>query len=154
MTDKIKKTYELAYFLSSSIKEDDILNYVKKIRDELTKLSCEITKEELPQLRKLAYDIRKEKEGYFGYMHFNGAVDAVKELNSVFNLSNYVLRHLITEVTKNQLLQIEQDLAPVKRPKETSEEESVLKEGAKSQVEENKANIEHLDEKLEEILNK
>jgi small subunit ribosomal protein S6 len=152
MTDKIKKTYELAYFLSSSIKEDDVLDYLKKIRDELTKLDCGIVKEELPQLRKLAYEIKKEKEGYFGYMHFTGTTDTVKELNATFILSDDILRHLITEVTKSQITQIEQDLAPARKPKEASEEESILKEGAKSQVEENKTDIEHLDEKLEEIL--
>ncbi len=154
MTDKIKKTYELAYFLSSSIKEDDVLNYIKKIRDELTKLDCEIAKEELPQLKKLSYEIKKEKEGYFGYMHFIGTPDTVKELNAIFTLSDDILRHLITEVTKSQIAQLEQDLAPARKPKEDSEEESILKEGAKSQVEENKTDIEHLDEKLEEILNK
>jgi len=152
MTDK--KTYELAYFLSSSIKEDDVLEHVKKIRDELTKLNCEITKEELPQLRKLAYAIKKENEGYFGYMHFEGTPDVVKELNAIFVLTDHILRHLITEVTKYQKIQMEQDLAPARKPREESEEESILKEGVKSQIEENKADIGKLDEKLEEILNK
>ena len=154
MTDKIKRTYELAYFLSSSIKEDDVLEHVKKIRDELTKLNCEITKEELPQLRRLAYDIKKEGEGYFGYLHFVGTPDIVKELNASFILTDYILRHLITEVTNSQKRQMEQDLAPARKPREVTEEESILKEGAKSQVEENKADIGQLDEKLEEILNK
>ncbi len=152
MTDKNTRIYELAYFLSSSIKEDDVLNHLKKIRDELTKLKCEINKEELPQLKKLAYEIKKEKEGYFGYLHFTGSPNIVKELNKIFNLSDDILRHLITEVSKKQLLQLEQDLSPTKKPKEDNENESVLKEGAKSQVEENKTDIEHLDEKLEEIL--
>jgi len=154
MTDKNKRIYELAYFLSSSIKEDDILNHVKKLREELAKHDCEVTKEELPQLKKLAYDIKKESEGYFGYMHFTGAPSSIKEINTAFILFEDLLRHLITEVTKSQLRQIEQDLAPARKPRENPEEESILKEGIKGQVEENKADIEHLDEKLEEILNK
>ncbi len=156
MTDTNKKIYELAYFLSSSINEDDVLKHVQKLREILAKHNADIQKEELPKIRTLAYPIRHETEGYFGWLHFECPVDKIKDINTALQMEKDVLRHLIIEVTKKQVAQMTAPKANVKKPEPSKESnvDSVLKEGAKSYVDENKVDIESLDEKLEEILNK
>ncbi|MBI3671188.1 30S ribosomal protein S6 [Candidatus Azambacteria bacterium] len=158
MSDKHKKLYELAYFLSSSIAEDDVASYTHKLRELLEKHDSEIVKEDAPHIRNLAYPIKHELQGYFGYMHFKNSPKNINEINTALRLTvDYVLRSLITEVSKKQLEQMAGGniYIPSKQQKEAEAAvESVLKEGAKSKVEEQKASFGELDEKLDEILNK
>jgi len=155
MSDTHKKLYELAYFMSSSIKEEDVLKHVQKLREALEKQGAEITKEELPKNTRLAYPIKHEKEGYFGWMHAQLPPEKLKDLNMALNLSDDVLRFLFTEVTKSQIAQMQAGkFTRFHKPKAEESVESVLREGAKSHVEEQKVEIGGLDEKLEEILNK
>ncbi len=152
-----KKLYEFAYFLSSSISEDDVLKHVQELRDILEKHSGEIVREELPQIRNLAYPIKHQRQGYFGYTHFKTSNDQIKDLNITLQLSKDILRFFIIEVSKKQLEQLAGGNIniPKKQQKEAEKAvESVLKRGAKSQVEEQKVEFEELEEKLEEILNK
>ncbi len=155
MTEKNTKLYELAYFLSSSINEDEVLKHLDDLKSILLKYDAQITKEELPKIRDLAYQIKHQTQGYFGYMHFNASPEKIKDINTDIKMSDDVLRHIIIEVTKKQ---IEQMNMPVHQPKKTETEktnaESVLKEGATSHVDENKVELGELDEKLDEILNK
>ena len=157
MSDKSKKLYEIAYFLSSSIKEDDVLKHVQKLRELLEKHGGEITKEELPQIKYLAFPIKHERQGYFGYAHFKISSEKIKELSGVLKLTDDILRFLILKVTKAQIEQMTTSHINIPRKEQEKAEEaveSVLKEGAKSQVEEQKVELGELDEKLEELLNK
>ncbi|MEK7452961.1 MAG: 30S ribosomal protein S6 [Patescibacteria group bacterium] len=158
MSDKNTKLYELAYFLSSSISEDEVSSYLKKLQELMKKHSGEIVKDELPQIKNLAYEIKHENQGYFGYMHFKISPKDISELTTSINLTaGYVLRFLITEVSKKQLEQMSgrSIYIPARQQREAEEAvESVMKEGVKSNVEEQKASLGELDKKLNEILNK
>ena len=157
MTDTNKKLYELAYFLSSSINEDDVLKHLDDLKKMLAEYEAEIVKEELPKIKNLAYIIRHQTQGYFGYIHLKLPSDKLPEINDKLKRSDDVLRHIIIEVTKKQIEQMTAPAPQIRRPeaeKEETESESVLKDGAVSHVDENKVELGELDEKLDEILNK
>lgn len=156
MTDD-KNTYEMAYFLSSSISEDNVSEHIQKVRDILSKNDCEITKEELPKIRPLAYPIKHEKLGYFGYLQFKTGPDKIKEINSSLSLTDFVLRHLITSITAKHTKLAEKELAVGKQKAAfaSQKQESIFKkESSESQIDQNKIALAELDQKLDEILKK
>ncbi len=150
-----RKLYEIGYFLVSTLKEDEIPSALDSIKSELAKFGAEVKTEIFPKLRKLAYPIKHENEGYFGWMHIEAQTDKINEISRYLWMNDKILRHIIIEVTKRQLAQMElnKSRSSVRRKKDEPMED-VIKEGGKSYVEEKKVELEELDEKLEEILNK
>lgn len=157
-----KKLYELSYFISPDITDEEAVAYSQKIKDMLGVRADEISKEEAPFKRKLAYAIKHKKQGYFGWFHFLAVPSTIKELGKKLMFDPQVLRHLIITVDKKQLAQIKKpaQAAAYERgqrdvmDKETIEKSIFKKEGAVSVQEEKKAELGELDKKLEEVLNK
>ncbi|MBI5913591.1 30S ribosomal protein S6 [Candidatus Azambacteria bacterium] len=157
-----KKLYELSYFISPDITDEEALTYSQKIKDMLGLRADEVGKEEAPFKRKLAYPIKHKKQGYFGWIHFLAVPGTIKELGKKFTFDPMILRHLIITVDKKQLAQMKkpaQAAAYEKAQKDVMDKEAVeksifKKEGAVSIQEEKKAELGDLDKKIEEVLNK
>ena len=162
-SEEIKQNlYELAYFISPQIKEDEIVSHINKIKGLITSKKSEVAKEEIPHQRRLAYPIGRHKEGFFGYFHFSSSPKSVREISDALTLDSSVLRHLLITVTTKQSAQMKKSTQSVsaqekvkKMMHKAKEEESIFKkEDAVSHLEEHKVELEELDKKLEEILNK
>jgi len=95
-------------------------------------------------------------------MHFVMGSDAVQPMSKALALDKTILRHLIIAVDAKQITQMRKPaqniMAQEKTIKDAADKEAVekaiFKEGAVSAQEEKKVEIEELDKKLEEILNK
>ncbi|MCR4322521.1 MAG: 30S ribosomal protein S6 [Candidatus Azambacteria bacterium] len=157
-----KKLYELSYFISPDITDEEAIAYSQKIKDMLGVRADEVSKEEAPFKRRLAYAIKNKNQGYFGWFHFLAVPSTIKDLGKKLILDSSVLRHLIITVDKSQLAQLKkpaQAAAYEKTQKDVMDKEAVeksifKKEGAVSVQEEKKADLGDLDKKLEEVLNK
>ncbi|OGD32597.1 30S ribosomal protein S6 [Candidatus Azambacteria bacterium RIFCSPHIGHO2_02_FULL_52_12] len=161
MESEVKKTYELSYFITPEVKDEEVVAYAQKIKDFVTgekEEKTEITREEMPSKRRLAYPIEHKKQGYFGFMHFAASPEKLKEVKNKLVLDNNILRHLIIVVDKKQVAHMTRPaprVAAVKQPVQAEIDKEVFKKGhTVSQQEENKVEFEELDKKLEEILNK
>ncbi|OGD36616.1 30S ribosomal protein S6, partial [Candidatus Azambacteria bacterium RIFCSPHIGHO2_01_FULL_51_74] len=98
MESEVKKTYELSYFITPEVKDEEVVAYAQKIKDFVTgekEEKTEITREEMPSKRRLAYPIEHKKQGYFGFMHFAASPEKLKEVKNKLVLDNNILRHLI-----------------------------------------------------------
>ena len=155
--------YELAYFISPQVKENEIVSHINKIKDLISGKKGEISKEEIPHQRRLAYPIKRQKEGFFGFIHFSSSSPkSAREINDALLLDSSILRHLLITVTPKQLAQMKKSTQSVsaqekvkKMMHKAKEEESIFKkEDAVSHLEKHKVELEELDKKLEEILNK
>jgi len=160
--DANKKLYEIAYFISPDLGDEEAIAYTATIRNAITKANGDVQKEEMVQKRRLAHSINHKKQGYFGYMHFVMGSDAVQPMSKALALDKTILRHLIIAVDAKQITQMRKPaqniMAQEKTIKDAADKEAVekaiFKEGAVSAQEEKKVEIEELDKKLEEILNK
>ena len=157
-----KNLYELAYFISPQIKDEEVASYLGKLKGLIVTKNGEITKEEIPHRRRLAYPIKRHKDGFFGYFHFTSPAKSAKEINNALILDSSILRHLIVLVDKKQTNQMQKSTQSVSTQEKVKKmihkakaEESIFKkEDAVSHIEEHKVELEELDKKLEEILNK
>lgn len=160
---KNKKLYELSYFISPDLKDDEAVSHAHTVKNLIAAHKGEIEKEETPRKRQLAYPILRKTHGYFGYFHFQAEPSAIREITGTLALDAQILRHLLVAVNKKQITQMQKPfrsiVAQEKMKKKTIEKEkiaeTIFKEGA-PQLEEKKIEIEEgeLDKKLDEILNK
>lgn len=156
-----KKLYELSYFITPDLKDEEAVSHAHTVKNLIVAHSGEIDKEEAPRKRPLAYPISRKTHGYFGYFHFLANPSAVREITGALSLDARMLRHLLITVGKKQIAQMQKPFRSIavqeKMKKKAMEKEkiaeTIFKEGA-PQLEEKKVEMEELDKKLEEILNK
>lgn len=109
MDEKDSKKYELAYLLSPLVpadKLDETLN--QEVFSVITGLNGEITFKSNPDLKKLAYTIKKVthnqrssfKDAYFGYVQFTALPEVIDELNNKLKKSEQLVRFLLIMALK------------------------------------------------------
>lgn len=156
METKEKKLYELAYFITPDLKDEEAISYADTIKGVVTANAGEVNKEEAPRKRRLAYPIKHKTQGFFGYLHFFAEPTGIAGINGKLALDKNVLRHLVIIVDKKQIAQMRRPhhsvaMQGTKKMDKEAIEQSIFKEGHQ---EEKKADLGELDKKLEEILNK
>lgn len=160
--DTNNKLYEIAYFISPDLGDEEAVAYTATIKNAITKANGEVQKEEGLHKRRLAHPLNHKKQGYFGYMHFVMDAQKIQPMSRALSLDKTILRHMIIAVDNKQIVQMQKPaqniMAQEKTKKDAADKEAVekaiFKEGAVSAQEEKKVEIEELDKKLEEILNK
>ncbi|GIW66206.1 MAG: hypothetical protein KatS3mg095_0104 [Candidatus Parcubacteria bacterium] len=89
----MKNTYELGYWLNI---ESETKSDLERIKNILKKYEAEILFEEIPQKRNLAYPIKKQKLGYFGYLIFElEKKENLEKINEELKNISSILRFII-----------------------------------------------------------
>lgn len=145
------KSYEVSYLLSPRIPEDGVIKYVETIRSLIEKHGGLIENAPTPKLIRLAYPIKKETHGYFGYMQFLVAPQAVRDIHSGMQADESILRHLIIEWKKETAKQ-QAMMQKIFTKKDESSTADAPESGQKEAAEPSHANEQEIDEKLDELL--
>lgn len=93
----MKRDYELVVLLHPDL-EIDLEKPLTKLRKIIADNKGEITKEENWGKRKLAYRINKEDFAVYVYLEVSLPGETVKKLQSTLNITDEVLRYLLTAV--------------------------------------------------------
>lgn len=91
------RDYELVVVFHPDL-EIDLEKPLTKVRSIITDNGAEITKEDNWGKRKLAYKIRKEEFGVYVYFDVKIPAQSVKKIQSILNITDEVLRYLLTAV--------------------------------------------------------
>ena len=87
--------YEMMFIVKSTNEGTVIAG----VADEIQKIakSCKVKISDFKELglKKLAYPINKEINGYYYVMNFEASVDAIKELDRKTSINENVIRHVI-----------------------------------------------------------
>ncbi|MGL4799482.1 MAG: 30S ribosomal protein S6 [Cellulosilyticaceae bacterium] len=92
------KNYELALVLIPSLSEEDKLANLEKAKELITRFGGEITNVDDWGKRKLAYEINKQREGFYYFIQFNAETSVPAELESRFRIMETALRYLIVRL--------------------------------------------------------
>lgn len=90
------KKYEIMYILKSTLEENDRKAEVEKLAKLLTSNGAKVSKTDEWGLKDLAYEIKKEKKGYYVVLKVEAEPAALKEFDRLTKIDNNVLRYLIT----------------------------------------------------------
>lgn len=93
----MNRDYELVVLLHPDL-EIDLEKPLAKVRQIIADNKGEITKEDSWGKRKLAYRINNEDFAMYVYMEVSLPAETVKKLQSTLNITDEVLRYLLTAV--------------------------------------------------------
>lgn len=95
--------YETLYIVTPELADADLNKAVESLNEIVTKNGGEIVKSDVWGRRRLAYTVKKKDDGTFVLLRFKGAASIPGDLDVYIRRTPDVLRHLTTEVSKQQV---------------------------------------------------
>lgn len=92
------KNYELALVFIPTLSEEDKVAELEKVKELITRFGGEITNVDDWGKRKLAYEIDKQREGFYYFIHFNAETSLPAEIESRLRITETILRYLIVRL--------------------------------------------------------
>lgn len=89
------RNYELMYIQRPDLEEEARTSNTERFNAVITENGGEITNFEDMGKRRLAYEIEKNREGYYVLTNFKAKPDTVKELERIIKITDGVIRYLI-----------------------------------------------------------
>jgi small subunit ribosomal protein S6 len=89
------REYEVLYILRADLDDDKVQDAVKRVNTVIERSGGTIDRTNLWGKRKLAYEVKHQKEGSYVLQDFQIAPERVPELEAALKITEEVLRHLI-----------------------------------------------------------
>ena len=148
------KSYEIAYLINPDIPEDEVFGQAGKITAAIQDVQGLVGRIEEPKKRRLAYPIAKHRDAYFGWTTFSVAPERPAEIEKRIKAEENIIRFLIVEEVKRPAFEFRPP-RPRRAPRAAAPRWGEIKPFVPAAPkEEDKAKIEELDKRLEEILGK
>lgn len=92
------RNYELSVVLFSTLSEEEKVATLEKVKELITRFGGEITNVDDWGKRKLAYEIEKQREGFYYFIQFQAETTTPAEIESRVRIMEQVLRYLIVSL--------------------------------------------------------
>ncbi len=89
------RAYETMYILRPTIEEDAVDTVVTKFSDHIAQNGGKVEKIEKRGRKRLAYEVKDFRDGYYVLMNFEAAPGSLTELERAFKLNDDVIRHIV-----------------------------------------------------------
>jgi len=89
------RDYEVLYIVRADLDDDKVQEVVKRVNGIIERSGGSLERTNLWGKRKLAYEVKHQKEGAYILQDFKIAQDRIPELEGALKISEEVLRHLI-----------------------------------------------------------
>jgi small subunit ribosomal protein S6 len=96
------RQYELVYILDPMLEESQQGALVERFQNLITSHGGDVQHLDRWERRRLAYEIKGRREGYYVVVNFRANPETEAELSRVLGLSDSVLRHLITRMDERR----------------------------------------------------
>lgn len=129
------RVYESAILINAALDDEAIKNLIGRVKETIITNGGEVLEIEDWGRKRLAYQVKKSKIGYYAIFRFNSLPDLIPKLERYYQLDETILRYLTISLTKDALEQIEIDKSllpqlveeveqiPVVPPEEADEED-------------------------------
>lgn len=94
----MQRNYEMMYIIKPTLDEDAIDAVAKKVDDAIGAIGGSIEKSEKRGRKRLAYEVKDFKDGYYVLTHFKADPAQLTEFERVLKLNEDVIRHLIVRL--------------------------------------------------------
>ena len=103
------RVYESAILINAALDDEAIKTLISKVKETITNNAGEILEVEDWGRKRLAYQVKKSKIGYYVIFRFNSQPDLIPKLERYYQLDETILRYLTITLSKDALEQIEID---------------------------------------------
>ena len=104
-----KRVYESAVLINAALDDEAIKNLIAKVKETITSNDGELLEVEDWGRKRLAYQVKKSKIGYYSIFRFNSSPDLIPKLERYYQLDEAILRYITVTLSKDALDQIEID---------------------------------------------
>lgn len=94
---KVINSYETVLVISTRLGEEEIKAMVEKFTDMIAKAGT-VEKVDEWGVRRLAYEIQDQQEGYYVVINFNSTPELPAELERVYRITDGLLRSLVVKL--------------------------------------------------------
>jgi len=95
--------YENLIIIDPNLGEEEIEKATERIKHVITKSNGEVLREEFLGVKKLAYDVKKHKNGLYILMVFRSPSATISELEQFYRVFEPVLKSLIVKLKKKEI---------------------------------------------------
>ena len=89
------RDYEVLYIVRADLDDDKVQDIVKRVNTLIEKSGGSVERTNIWGKRKLAYEVKHQKEGSYVLQDFQIGPDRIPELEAALKITEEVLRHLI-----------------------------------------------------------
>ncbi len=94
--------YENIVILNASLPDEDLEAASKKIKDLITSFEGEILKVDIWGRKKIAYEIKKQKKGFYLLLIFKAPSSAIKKLEDYYKVYDPIMKHMILRLGRKE----------------------------------------------------
>src|SRR5690606_35048590 len=111
---KLMRNYEALYIVRPELSEEEQQAVAKKFADIVTQNGGEVVKLDIWGKRRLAYEVKKLREGIYILMQFRAESRVAQEVERVLKITDEVIRQLVVRLEDDALVaEAKEEEAPV-----------------------------------------
>jgi small subunit ribosomal protein S6 len=89
------RDYEVLYIVRADLDDDKVQDIIKRVNTIIERAGGSVERTNVWGKRKLAYEVKHQKEGSYVLQDFQIGPDRVPELEAALKITEEVLRHLV-----------------------------------------------------------
>ncbi len=89
------RKYETTIIINSELEEAEITNTIEKIQGIITSNNGEVVNTDNWGVKKLAYEVKKRRSGFYSCIQFNGNADTIEELKRNYRIMDNLMKYII-----------------------------------------------------------
>lgn len=113
--------YENIIILNASLNAEEIEAATGKVKDLIASSGGEILKVDTWGSKKLAYEIKKQKKGFYLLLFFKSPSSTIKKLEDYYKVFDPVIKYMILRLTRKQTDAVLQSIPSVESPSVSGE---------------------------------
>lgn len=92
--------YEMAYLLSPEISEEKLDLEISEFQKIIKESGGDVIGSNIPKKRLLSYEVRKQRQAYFGVIRFKIPSEGIDKIKNVLSLYKKIMRFLIVNYSE------------------------------------------------------
>jgi small subunit ribosomal protein S6 len=98
-----KRIYELLILIDPDITEERRVEIVTEVEETIARFGSELIRSQFLGRRRLAYEVKRKRFGFYHLFHFHGTDELLDELNHRFRIHELIHKFLIVRLSEKQL---------------------------------------------------
>ncbi|MCL1802145.1 MAG: 30S ribosomal protein S6 [Eubacteriaceae bacterium] len=94
------QSYETLFITHPDLTPEESSLLTERVKNVITTNGGELGEVEEWGKRRLAYEIRKVRDGYFNLVYFSGPKEVLDELNHIYKITENILRGIVVKNEK------------------------------------------------------
>ncbi len=146
------KPYEITYLIVPSLTIEEASEYHERMKNVIEEAGGTPGKEQVPSKKSLAYPVEKNPEAYLASLDFEAREEDIKKISEKLKKEKNMLRYLLVKKEVPKKAEEKKGDSQEKKKGKSLKPEKAEKEKSEESEKTDKAKLDDLDEKIDEML--